>query len=284
MIDFTNPTVIKAIYTLSILLIGFIVYKLLLKYLYHLIKDVQRYYKTKKMITYIYFIICVIASFVVWSEGFYSLSTYLGLLSAGIAIALKDLISNIAAFFFILARKPFEVGDRIEVSDISGDVIDTRLFQFTVMEIGNWVHADQSTGRIIHIPNNKIFTDPVANYSKGFSHIWNEIEVLLTFESDWEKAKKILVSIADQYTADHSIAAEKKLKEAAKKFMIFYNTLTPIVYTTVESDGVLLTLRYLTDPKSRRSSSERLWEEILKSFKKENDIELAYKTIRMIQK
>lgn len=130
-----------------------------------------------------------------WSGSFVSFSTYLGLLSAGLAIALKDLVINIAAWGFILTRRPFEVGDRIEIGQISGDVIDQRIFQFTLMEIGNWVKGDQSTGRIIHIPNQQVFTMPLANYNKGFQYIWNELNIVVTFESNWEKAKKLLMKL-----------------------------------------------------------------------------------------
>lgn len=130
-----------------------------------------------------------------WSGSFVSFSTYFGLLSAGLAIALKDLVINIAAWGFIPARWPFEVGDRIEIGQISGDVIDQRIFQFTLMEIGNWVKGDQSTGRIIHIPNQQVFTMPLANYNKGFQYIWNELNIVVTFESNWEKAKKLLMKL-----------------------------------------------------------------------------------------
>ena len=67
-----------------------------------------------------------------------------------------------------------------------------RIFQFSLIEIGNWGDADQSTGRVIHIPNGIVFTQPQSNYTTGFQHIWHEIPVLVTFESDWKKAKKII--------------------------------------------------------------------------------------------
>ena len=80
-------------------------------------------------------------------------------------------------------------------------LIDLRIFQFTLMEIGNWVDADQSTGRIVHVPNGSVFVTPLANYAKGFQYIWNEIPVLVTFESDWRRAKEILEGIANLVTA-----------------------------------------------------------------------------------
>ncbi len=189
---------------------------------------------------------------------------------------------NIAAWFFIIWRRPFEVGDRIQIGENSGDVIDQRLFQFTLLEIGNWVDGDQSTGRIIHIPNSKVFNESQANYSKGFKYIWNEIFVVVTFESDWKKAKDILRSIADKHAEHLSIEAEKKLKEAAKKFMIFYNNLTPNVYTDVKASGIQLTIRYLCEPRRRRSSVRDIWEDILVEFAKYDDIDLAYNTQRIV--
>jgi small-conductance mechanosensitive channel len=273
--------VIKMIYTALVLFMGFFLYKVLIKILHNSMADGEKLYKTKKILSFIHFILLSVFLILIWADHSGNISTYIGLLSAGLAIALKDLLSNIAAFFFIIFRKPFEVGDRIEINGQSGDVIDQRIFMFTLMEIGNWVHADQSTGRILHIPNHVVFTYPLANYTKEFSHIWNEIEVLITFESDWVKAKKILGEIGEEYALHLNATVEERLKEATKKFMIKYDKLTPIVYTNVLSDGVNLTLRYLTDSRSRRSSSEVMWEQILHRFKEEPEIQLAYRTLRV---
>jgi len=202
------------------------------------------------------------------------------LLSAGLAIALKDLVSDFAGWLFIISRRPFSVGDRIQIGNHAGDVIDIRVFQFTLMEIGNWVNADQSTGRIIHVPNGKILNEILANYSKGFQYIWNEVPVLITFESNWKEAKKILQKIADKDAERLSKAAERRVKEASKKFMILYSKLTPIVYTSVNDSGVLLTIRYLCEPQRRRDSEQAMWEDILKEFGLHKDISFAYPTQR----
>lgn len=162
----------------------------------------------------------------------------------------------------------------------AGDVIDIRPFQFTVMEIGGWVEADQSTGRIIHVPNSTILNQSLINYSKGFQYIWNEIPVLITFESDWKKAKIILQSILDKHAEHPGEKAEKNLKEAGDKFLMNYYVLTPTVYTSVKDVGVLLTLRYLTEPRKRHDSEQTVWEKILEEFDRCEDIDFAYPTQR----
>ena len=243
-------------------------------------EDVRIRYQWKKVTLYLVVSFAILGLVRIWVAGLGDLATYIGLVSAGLAIALKDLLVNLAGWLFILWRRPLEVGDRIEIGGVAGDVIDLRIFQFTIMEIGNWVHADQSTGRVIHIPNAEIFSKPLANSTKGFQYIWNEVPVLVTFESDWRRAKEILTRVVEEHAQHLSEAAAEQVKRASRKYMIFYSKLTPIVYTSVEDSGVLLTLRYLCEPRRRRSSTQALWEAILDAFAQCDDIDFAYPTQR----
>jgi small-conductance mechanosensitive channel len=252
-----------------------------LRIVYRRVEDTRSLYQWRKSLTYATVLLATLVVGRIWFQGFESLSTFLGLLSAGLAIALKDPIVNFAGWLFILWRKPFEVGDRVQLGPYQGDVIDIRIFQFTLMEIGNWVAADQSTGRVIHVPNGRIFLEAQANYSKGFEYIWNEIPILVTFESDWRKAKLILEGIAEKDAEPLSTAVEEKVRMAARKFMIFYTHLSPRVYTRIADSGVLLTIRYLCEPRKRRSSEEKISEDILARFADCDDVDFAYPTYRI---
>jgi len=253
---------------------------LLLRVVWKRTEDVQVRYHWQKTTIYLAFTLGLILVGRIWFLGIHSLATFLGLAAAGVAIALQDLVKSLAGWVFVLWRRPFAVGDRIQVGSYSGDVIDIRIFKFTLMEIGNWVDADQSTGRVIHLPNSLVLTDAIANYSKGFEFIWNEIPVLVTFESDWEKAKALLLKIAQGHGAHLSGEAERRVKEASKRYMIFFHKLTPTVYTSVQDSGVLLTIRYLIEPRNRRGSAQAIWEEILRAFARCDEIDLAYPTQR----
>ncbi len=252
-----------------------------LKLVFKNIKEVKDRYYWKNAVKYSSFSLGLILISSIWIREIDSFATFFGLVSAGLTIALKDPIVNIVGWLFIIVRKPFEVGDRVQIGDHAGDVIDIRVFQFTINEIGNWVDADQSTGRIIHVPNGSVFTQPQTNYTQGFSHIWNEIGVLVTFESNWQKAKSILLQIADKHCAHFTEKAAKKLLDASKKYMIFYNNLDPIVYTDVKDSGVMLTMRYLCVPTKRRGSAHAIWEDVLNEFAKCDDIDFAYPTQRI---
>lgn len=270
----------KVFYTLLALLVFWLLRRLLLVLLLR-DREVQTQYRIRKTVAYITYPLAFLVIGRIWFAGFEALSTYLGLLSAGLAIALQAPLVNLAGWAFILWRQPFKVGNRIQLGSDRGDVIDQRIFMFSLIEIGNWVDADQSTGRVIHIPNGKIFTEVLANYGQGFQFIWNEIPVLVTFESDWHKAKQLLNEIALRHGTSLSESAAEQLREAAKKFMIFYSKLTPAVYTSVKDCGIMLTIRYLCEPRKRRGSEQDIWEDILDVFAAHDNIDFAYPTQRL---
>jgi len=270
----------KLIESVLLIIIFWLIKVLIIKLINKNISEVKTQYHWRKLINSTIFIIIIILVGRIWFRGAQSLVTYLGLVSAGVAIALKDVLANLAGWLYIISRRPFNVGDRVQIGEFAGDVIDQSFFEFTLLEIGNWVHADQSTGRLVHIPNGKIFSQDLANYDKGFKYLWNEIEVVVTFESDWQKAKKILLDIANNKGENISKRMENQIKRAAKKYMIYYKELTPIVYTSVVDHGVKLTIRHLCETRKRRGFTEAIWEDILLEFAKNKNIELAYPTTR----
>ena len=259
-------------------------HRIVLGLAYRGVTDPWSRYRWRKGVTYVTLAVGIIVVGRTWIPGMQTLATFFGLLSAGLAIALKDPVSDLAAWAFIVWARPFEVGDRIQIGGHAGDVIDLRLLQFTLNEIGNWVDADQSTGRIIHIPNGRVFTEPLANYDKGFKYIWNEVPVLITFESDWKKAKEILGRIADKHAEHLTGQAEEDLLSASRQYLINYRKLTPIVYTKAVDSGVQLTIRYLIEPRKRRGTEHAIWEEILTEFAACPDVDLAYHTVRSFKK
>ena len=258
-----------------------LLHRLALALVYRRVRDPWIRYRWRKSSTYALLATGIVIVGRMWFAGVQALATFLGLVGAGLAIALKDPVSNLAGWAFIMWRRPFEVGDRVQVGPHAGDVIDLGLFQFTLNEIGAWVDADQSSGRIIHIPNGQVFTEPIANYDKGFKYIWNEVPVLVTFESDWRKAKQILTKIAVQHAQHLTAGAEQELLSASRQYVINYTKLTPIVYTRVVQTGaVQLTIRYLIEPRKRRGTEHAIWEDVLTEFARCPDIELAYQTTR----
>lgn len=271
---------LKILYTLGAFIIAPLLQWIILAIIRRRAHQSTTVYRAMVVLRYTVSAAVLIALAIIWVPRFEELATYISIISAGLVIALQDTVANLAGFVFIVWRKPFKLGDRIQILGISGDVIDIRVFQFTVVEVGNWVDADQSTGRIVHIPNMKVMREDIANYTTGFEYIWHEIPVLLTFESDWRKAKGILTKIAQEHCEQFTPEATRQIQQAAQRYMIIAGKLTPIVYTTVKDSGVLLTLRYLTLARRRRGTEEGIWEAILDEFAQCSDIDFAYPTTR----
>jgi small-conductance mechanosensitive channel len=244
------------------------------------VTDLGRQYTLIKTTSYLLGFAGIVATLMIWFGNVTGWAAYLGILSAGLAVALQVPLTNLAGWIFISVRKPFVVGDRIEIGGFRGDVIDMRLFQFTLVEIGNWVDADQSTGRIVHIPNGMVFRESTANYTAGFNFIWNELPITVTFESNWEKGRQILGELVEKHSALNSEEARGQVRRAARKYMIHFQYLTPIVYTAVADHGVTLTIRYICEPRKRRSTASAIWEDVLRAFAAADDIDFAYPTTR----
>jgi small-conductance mechanosensitive channel len=244
------------------------------------------WYRVRKVANWVVtiaFVLIAVFALTLGGAGLTSIVTYLGILSAGVAVALSDLLRNLAGFLYITARRPFRVGDRIEIDGHAGDVVDLRAFRFSLLEIRNWVEADQSTGRIVHVPCGKILSEPLANFGAGFHWVWHEIPVLLTFESDWRRGIEVLEGILGEEAPDvRTAAAAEEIRRASRDYLISFTHLTPAVYLDVRDSGVLLTGRLLCDVRTRRGVTHRVWSALLAAFEDDPALELAYPTVRTV--
>ncbi len=245
------------------------------------VADTEMQFRAKKALTYVATVVVVVSLVFIWLPFVDDLATFLGLLSAGVAIALADVFLNLAGWAYVVFRRPFRVGDRVEIGGNAGDVVDIRAFRFTILEIGNWVDADQSTGRIIHIPNGRLFREPIANYTEGFHYIWHEIPMLVTFESDWHAAEAHLREALSVVAIPEDVARRTTEQSSpSRDYRITYTQLQPNVYVSTRDSGVLLTGRVLVEARRRRAVEDEMWRHLLDAISRDDSVDLAYPTIR----
>ncbi|MDJ0664124.1 MAG: mechanosensitive ion channel [Acidimicrobiia bacterium] len=273
----TQLKILASLVTVILLLVG---RSLVLRSVRSRFEEAWVGYRARKVATYVVTVVGLSAMAFIWIDAFNDLPTFLGLLSAGIAIALSDVLKNMAGWIYILSRRPFRVGDRIEIGGTKGDVVDIRLFRFSLMEVGNWIDAEQSTGRLVHVPNGLLFGEQVANYTEGFEYIWQEIPVLVTFESSREEARRIVTGAVNAHAPDIEHIAGKNIRQTAEVYHIKFGSLTPIVYLSVEDSGVLFTARYLVPARRLRDIAAAIWEAVLDGIDQTPNVELAYPTVR----
>ncbi|WP_242918616.1 mechanosensitive ion channel family protein [Pontibacter liquoris] len=273
----------QVLLTALVLLALWLLSRALLRFIYKRQPDLRKQYQWRKTTNYITTAVGIMLLANIWFNGFRSIATFLGLLSAGLVVALREPLLSMAGWLYLIWKRPFHIGDRIQIGDHVGDVIDIRLFQFTLNEVREWVQGDQPTGRVVHIPNGRLFLVAQSNYNYGFPYIWHEVPVHLTFESNWQKAKGILLESAARNCEKLSEQTMLQVKRRSQRHLIFFDDLDPKIYTKVIDNGIQLTVRYLSRIAGRRKSEHQIWEEVLPQFLAAPDIQFAYPTTRFYQ-
>ena len=276
-----NDAFVDLLWTIGIIVLAFVVVRLSHRISRKYFDAPARGYRSTKSVRRMVVFLTVVSIAVVWSPGFGDLLTLLTVIGAGMAIALREVLLSIGGWARITLMSSYKEGDRIEINGVSGDVIDVRVLRTSLMEIRGWVDADQSTGRIVHIPNSWIFLYPLYNYTRSFEFIWNEIPVIVTFRSNWRAARDIMMKYAEESAAIVEQQARKEIKQVSREFLIHYSILTPFVYVRIVPDGVQLTLRYLCEARKRRGSEHALNLVMLDDFRAHPEIELAHQTLAM---
>lgn len=210
-----------------------------------------------------------IGIFLIWSNYLKDFITIISFVSAGITIAIREIIFNLFAGFFIKTKKPFKLEDRIEVDGIKGDVVVINSLSFKVLEVGDRINGEQSSGLIINIPNSYVFTKALKNYNTAFKYIWDEIVVRVPIDCDIDNNKNEILKIVNENGIVARIPKKmnKAIEDASLDYRIYYNHLEPIIYTKVVEDYVELDVRFLVHPKKERIVEDDIWSKILKEYK-----------------
>ena len=211
----------------------------------------------------------------IWFDSPARLAGFLGLVGAGVAFALQRVITAVAGYFLILRGKTFNVGDRIVMGGVRGDVIGLSFMQTRIMEMGQpssvvdqtgpamWVHSRQFTGRIVTVTNDKVFDEPVYNYTHEFSYIWDEIRLPVQFHADYAKAEQILLDAAERHAMTRDKFEDEQLRHVQERFGIDVGDIKPAVFWRITENWLELTVRYLAPDHGGRSIKDQMNREIL---------------------
>lgn len=277
-----NATLIKAMYSAVILLIAYLISIFIDNVIKREIKETRERYSIRKAASTIISILVFGAILGVWFQETTTLVVAFGLLSAGIAIALQDLFRNVAGGLIIFITKPFTAGDRIQVDNDMGDVIDIKIFYTTMMEIREWVDGDQYSGRIFQIPNSFVLNKTVKNYTRDFSFIWDEVTIMLTYESNYKKAQEIIKRITHEITEPYEEKAKIELENLGEKYFINQADVDETIYTKITDNWIDLHVRYVVDPRKRRLVRHLLSEKILEEMLPRKDMKIASATFEIV--
>ena len=214
-------------------------------------------------------IIAFILIFVIWYPYLKNIITIISFISAGITIAIREVILNLFAGIYINATKPFKLEDRIEIDGIKGDVVVIKALSFKILEVGDRINGEQSSGLIINIPNSFIFSKSLKNYNTAFKYIWDEIVVNLNLDCNLEKNKEEILNIVNSNEVISKIPKKmnKAIEDASVDYRLYYNHLSPIIYSKIVDKHIELNVRFLVHPKKARIIEDDIWTKIIKKYK-----------------
>lgn len=249
-------------------------------------EDSTYFYLGRRITGYLFTILTAVLLFGVWVQHLGDLTIALGILAAGLAFALQEVIGSIAGWLTILSGTPFSIGDRIETGGIRGDVVDIGILRTTLMEIGNWLEGDHNTGRIVTLSNAFIFKEPLYNYSSHFKFLWDEIKVPVTYESDWKRALDIMLRAVKEHPKYQALIpyAERQRREVRRQLAVRTTPLQPHAFTFVKltDNWIELSLLYPVDTDLRRSFRSEISQQILTDFDSAG-ITIASATVAIVE-
>ena len=228
-------------------------------------------YRVRKFVVFCGYIAILLFLALLFEDRLGRLSFALGVAGAGVAVALQDVLASIAGAFSIGFSKLYAVGDRVQIGDIRGDVIDIGLLRTTLMETGNWVSKDLYNGRIARIPNSTVLKGSVFNYSQGFRFIWDEIKVVLTGTSDSQFARAMLLRVAKEAIGEYLLEAQSSWKTMSENYQSENPPLEPTVALVVNSGSLEFTVSYVVDYTKRTAMQDQLFTKIAKEVADSNE-------------
>jgi small-conductance mechanosensitive channel len=269
-----EPLFVKIIIGAAGMLIILWLVQLLQRTLTKSIENPDLRYRSRKMIGFLGYMLIVLFLAGVFSNQLHSIVVALGVASAGIAFALQEVIVSIAGWLAISSGRFYKIGDRVHLSGTVGDVIDIGVFSTTLMEVGEWVKADQYSGRVVRIANSFVFTEPAYNFSADFPYLWDEILLPVKYGSDIQMTRSILQQTAEDVVGQHIRPAQARWQEMYKKYRLEHESVDPVVYLVANDNWLEFTLRYIVEYKKRRVTRDQLFVDVINKIAR-TDVKVA---------
>lgn len=214
-----------------------------------------------------------------------SIATFAGLITAGIAVALQNVILAIAGYFFLIGKYGVRVGDRVQISDVTGDVIDIGLIRLHLMELGGTGIDRQPTGRVVVFSNAVVFQPSTSFYKQipGTNFVWHEVSLMLAPESDYDLAEKRVLGAVEKVYAGYRESIEQQYREMERTLNFTSAPPKPRSQLRVTQSGLEVVVRYPVALENALEIDDRVTRELLQSLQQPPRLKLVGSGVPNIQ-
>ena len=231
-------------------------------------------YNLTRVLNFVVVIAILIVVLSLLSANWYTALASLGLLSLILGFALQTPITSLIGWIYLLTRQPYRVGDRIQIDEAKGDVIDVSYLDTTLWEFGGpYLSTQHPSGRIIKFPNSLVLSRTIYNYSWPlFPYVWNEIKFQVAYNSDLEFINQTLQHVVEEELGERMINLVQVYRELLKQTPVDELEIQerPVVhFRASENTWLEAIVRYLVHPKEAGRVKTRLTRKLLEKLNAE---------------
>jgi small-conductance mechanosensitive channel len=231
-------------------------------------------YNLTRVLNLLTFLGIVIIGLSLLSASWYTALVSLGVLSLILGFALQTPITSLIGWVYLLIRQPYKVGDRIEIGDARGDVIDVSYLDTTLWEFGGpYLFTEHPSGRIIKFPNSLVLNETVYNYSWPlFPYIWNEIKFQIAYNSDLDFIAQTMNEVVQEEMGEQMMERVRVYRDLLKQTPVDELQIHshPVVHFRVsENTWLEAIVRYLVPPKEAGRVKTRIITKLLEKLNAE---------------
>jgi len=181
-----------------------------------------------------------------FASDFNSLTTFVGLLTAGIAIALQDVILSMAGYFVIIGKYGIRPGDRVRIASVNGDVLDVGLVWIYLIELETRGSDQLLTGRIVEFPNSVVFDHSAGIFKQlpGTRYLWHEVSLVVPRESDFQTTQSRMLAAVEGVYGEYGKAIERQHRDMERLLNTSTQPPHPHSRLRVAPAGVEIRVRY----------------------------------------
>ncbi len=241
------------------------------------VHDVRRRYQFLLLRRIILWIAIAITVAFAMATEIGSIATFAGLITAGIAVALQNVILAIAGYFFLIGRYGVRVGDRIQISGVTGDVIDIGLIRLHLMEVGGSGTDRQPTGRVVVFSNAVVFQPSASFYKQipGTNFVWHEVSLTLSPESDYALAEKRMLGAVEKVYAGYHEHIEAQHRAMEQTLSVAVEVPRPHSRLRLAQSGLEILIRYPVEIETATEVDDQIARELLRALEQSPKLKLV---------
>jgi small-conductance mechanosensitive channel len=225
----------------------------------------------------IWLVVCTIVAFTFLTE-LGSVATFAGLLTAGLAVALQNVILSVAGYFFLIGKYGIRVGDRVQIAGVTGEVVDIGIVRFHLLELGSGGTDAQPSGRVVAFSNSVVFqpTSTVFRQIPGTSFVWHEISLTFSPEGNYRMIQERITAAVDTALKDHREEIERQMRHMEQTLSSISSIeLRPRTRLHMTASGIEVTVRFPVGLQNAADIDDRVMHEIYAAIDQEPKLKLV---------